>query len=140
MKLQLLFAFSAAALLATSLAFNAAAQPQDPIQGRLDAMQKDILDSRTRVEQLVEELKGARKTIEETQKYIDAQAKAAKAMADVLDESEKAGFTYGINPGSRELLLRGWREQLGNLQQGLPTPLPGSKDTKEAKKPDTKKP
>lgn len=139
MKLQLTFAVVASALLASSLAFNSAAAPQDPVQQRLDAMQKDILDSRARVEHMVEELKGARKTIEETQKYIDAQAKSAKTMAEVLDESEKAGFTFGINPESRVLLLQGWRNELGERQQGVPTPLP-SKESKDTKKPEEKKP
>jgi len=137
MKLQLIFAVVASALLASSLAINSAASPQDPVQQRLDVMQKDILDSRARVEKLVEELKGARKTLEEAQKYIDAQAKSAKTMAEVLDESEKAGFTFGINPESRVLLLQGWRNELGERQQGVPTPLPESKD---AKKPEEKKP
>jgi hypothetical protein len=90
--------------------------------------------------QAVDELKGARKTIDEAQKYIDAQAKAAKAMAAVLDESEKAGFTYGINAGSREVLLRGWREELEGLQQGVPSPLPAPREAKDAKKPEEKKP
>lgn len=137
MKHQLSFAAAALALLATSMAYTSSAQSQDPIGQRLDAMQKDILDSRARMEQAVEELKGARKTLEEAQKYIEAQSKAAKAMAEVLDESEKQGFTYGINAGSREVLLRGWREQLDALQNGVPSPLPAPKDTKktEAKKP-----
>ncbi len=143
MKLQPTYAVLASALLVSSLAFNASARTQDPVQQRLDVMQKDILDSRARVEQLVEELKGARKTLEEAQKYIDAQAKAAKSMAETLDASEKAGFTFGINPESREVLLRGWREELDTLQQGVPTPLPvikDAKDTKDAKKPEEKKP
>ena len=146
MKLQLTFAVLASVLLASAFAFNASAHQQDPVQQRLDAMQKDILDSRTRVEQMVEELKGARKTLDEAQKYIDAQAKAAKALVEVLDAAEKAGFTFGINPESREILLKGWREELDTLQQGVPTPLPAPKDpkdpkdAKDAKKPEEKKP
>jgi hypothetical protein len=132
MKHQLIFAASALALLATSMAYTSSAQSQDPIGARLDAMQKDILDSRTRMEQAVEELKGTRKTIEEAQKYIEAQSKAAKAMAEVLDESEKQGFTYGINAGSREVLLAGWRAQLEKLQAGVPEPLPAPVDPKKA--------
>ena len=138
MNLQLSFAILASVLLASALAFNASARPQDPVQQRLDAMQKDILDSRARVEQAVEELKGARKTLDEAQKYIDAQSKAAKAMVEVLDAAEKAGFTFGINPESREILLKGWREELDTLQQGVPTALPAAKDSKDPK--DTKKP
>jgi septal ring factor EnvC (AmiA/AmiB activator) len=138
MKHQLSFAAAALALLATSMAYtSSSAQSQDPVGQRLDAMQKDILDSRTRMEQAVEELKGARKTLEEAQKYIEAQSKAAKAMAEVLDQSEKEGFTYGINASSREVLLRGWREQLDALQAGVPSPLPAPKDPKKT---DEKKP
>ena len=143
MKLQLTFAVLASVLLASAFAFNASARQQDPVQQRLDAMQKDILDSRTRVEQMVEELKGARKMLDEAQKYIEAQAKAAKALVEVLDAAEKAGFTFGINPESREILLKGWREELDTLQQGVPTPLPtpkDAKDPKDAKKPEEKKP
>jgi len=147
MKLQLTFAILASVLLVSAFAFNASARPQDPVQQRLDAMQKDILDSRTKVEQMVEELKGARKTLDEAQKYIDAQSKAAKAMVEVLDAAEKAGFTFGINPESREILLKGWREELDILQEGVPTPLPAGKDAKDAKdpkdvvkKPEEKKP
>ena len=143
MKLQLTFAVLASVLLASAFAFNASARQQDPVQQRLDAMQKDILDSRTRVEQMVEELKGARKTLDEAQKYIEAQAKAAKALVEVLDAAEKAGFTFGINPESREILLKGWREELDTLQQGVPTSFPtpkDAKDPKDAKKPEEKKP
>ena len=53
-------------------------------------------------------------------KYLDAQAKSAAAMEKVLDDAEKAGFTYGINPDSRHLLLRGWRDQLSAMQKDLP--------------------
>ncbi len=146
MKLQPTLAVVASALLVSSLAFNASARTQDPVQQRLDVMQKDILDSRAKVEQMVAELKGARKTLEEAQKYIEAQSKAAKAMAETLDASEKAGFTFGINPESRELLLKGWREELDTLQQGVPTALPvaadpkDAKDPKGSKKPEEKKP
>jgi len=53
-------------------------------------------------------------------KYLDAQSKAARGMARTLDESEKAGFTYGMNPESRHVLLKGWRAQLSALQKDVP--------------------
>ena len=140
MKYQLSFAVLAAALLASSLAFNASAQVPDPVQQRLDAIQKDILESQKRSEQMNEEFKLLRRTIEDSQKYIEAQSKAAKAMADVLDDSEKQGFTYGINPGSREVLLKGWRDELGVLQQGVPAPLPLPKEVRDPKKTEGQKP
>jgi phosphoglycolate phosphatase-like HAD superfamily hydrolase len=137
MKYQLSFAVFASVLLASSMAFNAAAQVQDPMQQRLDAIQKDILESQKRSEQMNEDFKALRKTIEDSQKYIEAQSKAAKSMAEVLDDAEKKGFTFGINPESREVLLRGWHDELGVLQQGVPAPLP---PPKEAKKAETQKP
>ena len=52
--------------------------------------------------------------------YFDLQAKSAAAMEASLDEAEKLGFTYGINPNSRHVMLRGWREQLANVQKDVP--------------------
>jgi hypothetical protein len=61
-----------------------------------------------------------KKQVAATLHYLEAQAKSAASMASVLDESEKAGFTYGLNPDSRHLLLRGWREQLATAQKDVP--------------------
>lgn len=43
------------------------------------------------------------------QAQLDAQSKAASDLMLALDSSEKAGFTAGINPRSREILLSAWR-------------------------------
>ncbi|MEZ6017254.1 MAG: hypothetical protein R3F49_19225 [Planctomycetota bacterium] len=42
--------------------------------------------------------------------WVEAQQEQAKLTAAVLAEAEAAGFTAGINPKSRELLLGAWRE------------------------------
>ena len=60
------------------------------------------------------------------QDYLQAQSKSAAVLAKALDESEKAGFTYGINPNSRKVLLKGWRDFSGTLQRDVP----GAKDEK----------
>ena len=40
------------------------------------------------------------------QEYLQAQSRSASELAKALDESEKAGFTYGINPNSRKVQIR----------------------------------
>ncbi len=135
MKPQLFVVLAASVLLASAYALAPAA-PQGPADARIEGLVKDVADAKARVEQLSAELKETRGMLESTQKYLDAQSKAAKAMADTLDESEKAGFTYGINPDSRHILLRGWREQLGQLQQGVPSlPAPRPDAKSPARKP-----
>jgi hypothetical protein len=59
------------------------------------------------------------------QEYLQAQSRSASELAKALDESEKAGFTYGINPNSRKVLLKGWRDFSGNLQKDVPGAKPG---------------
>ena len=135
MKYPLTLALAASALLLTGLAFTEAAQNQDPLQQRLQKLEQDLADCRARVAELAQEHKQGKAQFELAQKYLESQAKAAKAMADALDQSEQAGFTYGINPESRQILLRGWREQLGAAQQAVPTP-PAAKP--EAKPPERK--
>jgi hypothetical protein len=54
--------------------------------------------------------------------YVEAQAKAAGVLRKVLDDSEAKGFTYGINPQSREVLLAGLHEFAQVLQDKVPGP------------------
>ncbi|MEM1447789.1 MAG: hypothetical protein AAF957_23815 [Planctomycetota bacterium] len=50
--------------------------------------------------------------------FMEAQATAGMELAKALDESEAAGFTAGINPKSREVLLAGLRGQAKAMQSG----------------------
>jgi len=84
-------------------------------------------DLEARVTALEGELAAARKDGEETRAlldqtlaYLEAQAKSAQSMLGVLNESEQAGFTAGINFHSRELLLAGWRSYYNAQQEKLP--------------------
>ncbi len=56
----------------------------------------------------------------EVHKYLKQNQTAAAELGRVLTASEAAGFTFGINPESRELLLAGWRKQLSAMQKGVP--------------------
>lgn len=67
----------------------------------------------------------------EVQEYLQAQAKAAAAMDVRFNESEAAGFTWGINPESREILLQGFRDFSSSLRKNVPgAPAPPEKDKK----------
>ncbi|MBL4771311.1 MAG: hypothetical protein JKY61_09245 [Planctomycetes bacterium] len=49
--------------------------------------------------------------VQEMRGTMDAQQKAASALLSSLDAAQEAGFTAGINPKSREILLQAWRAQ-----------------------------
>jgi hypothetical protein len=93
---------------------------QDPSASRIEKLELDLSASRLRIEALAAEVADAKKQVADAVLYMEKQAKAAAAMMDVLDRAERAGFTYGINPDSRHLLLAGWRDQLATAQKDLP--------------------
>lgn len=93
---------------------------------KVEILEKDIVATRARTEELAAQLSETRALLETTVKYLAEQASSAKNMAKALDESEQAGFTWGINPDSRHILLRGWREELAAAQKNLPA-LPATK-------------
>lgn len=93
---------------------------QDPGVDRIEKLETDLAAAKLRIEALSTEVADAKKKLAAAIKYVDSQAKAAGAMAVVLDQSEREGFTYGINPDSRHLLLRGWRDQLATAQENVP--------------------
>lgn len=67
----------------------------------------------------------------EVQEYLQAQAKATLAMDTTFDQSEVAGFTWGINPESREILLKGFRAYTANVRKNVPgAPADAKKDEK----------
>jgi len=85
-------------------------------------------DLEARVDELEEALalqgqktKKTTQALEEVLVYLEAQAKAAERLGQVLDQSEELGFTWGINPESREVLLAGWRKTLKATQEGVPS-------------------
>ena len=58
--------------------------------------------------------------VDQTVRYLDTNAKEAKAMMSTLEKAETEGFTKGINYPARETLLAGWRKQLTGLGKNLP--------------------
>ena len=93
---------------------------QDPSLDRITKLETDLAAAKLRIEALSTQLAESKKQLSATVKYVEQQAKAAGAMAEALDRSEREGFTFGINPDSRHTLLRGWREQLAMAQANVP--------------------
>jgi cobalamin biosynthesis protein CobT len=97
-----------------------AAAGQDPVAERLEKVEADLATAKLRIESLSTELSDIKTKMGAAAKYADGQAKAAAEMMDILDQAEREGFTYGINPDSRHTLLRGWRDQLAAAQKDVP--------------------
>lgn len=106
MRTQTLTACAVGALAAAALAFAAPAQGPIPGQGepKLVALEK-------RVEAL-------EKQLETMTAFAEAQADAGEELLDALARSEAEGFTAGINPKSREILLAGLRAQAKAMKGG----------------------
>ncbi len=71
-------------------------------------------------ESLRAELKKTQAELAETIAYLGAQADSAQALSDVLNDSEKKGFTYGINPDSRIVMLQGLHAFCDGLNKNVP--------------------
>ena len=113
------------AALACGIAFSQEPPVPDPEADRVDRLEQELAATRLRVESLSTELADTQKQMTHVLRYLEDQAKAASAMEGVIDQAERAGFTYGINADSRHILLRGWRDQLATAQKDVePQPLP----------------
>jgi hypothetical protein len=81
-------------------------KPQAPEGDELAAVKKELAETRLLAKQLAS--------------WVNAQAAAAAQLELVFDDSEQKGFTYGINPESRTVLLSGWRAFYTGMQADLP--------------------
>jgi outer membrane murein-binding lipoprotein Lpp len=100
-------------LAVTALSKDAEAPQPSRLEEKVRTLEDKVLKLRT-------ELKATRTVQAKLLRYLDGQAKAAEGLAKALDESEKAGFTYGQNFKSREILLSGFRKRIAAVRQGLP--------------------
>ena len=139
MKFQSTLAFTACAL-ALGAAFAAPSTPlaAAPVQGtpleRLEALEKRVVELETELAALKKSKAGAAaKAVEDKGQldvedqlqavmgYLAAQAEAAKRLDEKLQESKSKGFTFGINPESREVMLSGFSSFTTSLQTDVPT-------------------
>ena len=54
--------------------------------------------------------------------YLAAQAKSAQALAVTMDQADKAGFAWGVNPNAHTLVLDGIRALSQSIQKDVPGP------------------
>lgn len=66
--------------------------------------------------------------------YLKGQALHAAGLLDIIADSEKKGFTSGINPESRTVLVQGWKAYYGWLAKLAVQSSPAS--TKPLRAPD----
>src|SRR5687767_12240589 len=131
-----------AALCGLALAQTPPAPPVD----RIDLLEREVRSLRAQVDNfpppLNDEVAALRKELGETRLLVNqllnwagTQAVGAVELEHILDESEAKGFTWGINPESRVVLLGGWRGFLAGMQKDAPKPPPVVvvKDPKAAK-------
>jgi hypothetical protein len=90
------------ALIASLLSFGRAPAAQQDPNKALAALQAQIVELEAKVEGC--------------QAFIQQQAAAGKELSEALARSEAEGFTAGINPRSREVLLEGLRTQAKAMQ------------------------
>ena len=90
------------ALIASLLSFGPAPAPQQDPNKALAALQAQITELEARVGSC--------------QEFMQQQAAAGKELTEALARSEAEGFTAGINPRSREVLLEGLRTQAKAMQ------------------------
>ena len=130
MKQQLGAVVLISSVLLAGLAFSQNPPAKDPFDKRVEKLEKDLGEARAKLDAVTAESTETKARLAATVKYLEQQSKAAAAMAQVLDDAEKAGFTYGINPDSRTMLLRGWRDQIAASQKGLPATAAPATPTK----------
>jgi hypothetical protein len=121
----------------------AQAPSQRPPAERLDTLEKEVRELRVRldaqttaveVQALQKELHEARAQVDVLTKWAASQADSARELALVLDDSQAKGFTYGINPDSRIVLLGGLRGFLAGMQKDAPKAPPAPVPPAEAGK------
>ena len=98
-------------------ASRAAAQD---LAGRVEALEGELGRAQAQISSLAGDLAEQRKLVDRTVDYLGRQSAQAEAMLGVLDESEERGFTAGINPKSREVLLSGWRAVMAEAGRDVP--------------------
>jgi len=104
-------------ILASFVGVSASSFGQEEAKADLEAQVQALVQE---VATLRGELEESSVRIDEMVGYLKQNQKAAEELSSALAASEAAGFTFGINPKSRQILLTGWRKQLSTMQKGVP--------------------
>jgi hypothetical protein len=109
-----------------------AAQAQGSPLERLETLEKRVVELEKEITSLKSAkqsagsdatdpaVKDQRRQLDEVLAYIAAQSESAKRLQEVLADSEQKGFTFGINPDSRIVMLAGLRDFTSTLQSNVP--------------------
>ena len=119
MKHSLSLALFALAALVCGSTFAQAPRTQDP---SVAALKRDLVALQVEVAQLKEQVGTVEGdvTLQDVVDYLQAQAKSARYLQDKLADSEDKGFTWGINPDSRIVMLEGFNDFVNTLQTDVP--------------------
>lgn len=120
---KLMLGLVAAAALAVGTTQGASARPTQTPAEEIAELQRQLARLQGEVNLLKQNVATASEAEAEVQQvvaYLRAQAQAAAGLQRVLAESEAKGFTFGINPESREVLLAGFDAFAETLQTDLP--------------------
>jgi hypothetical protein len=127
---------AAGAALARSDASQAAAAQEPSAIERLTNLEKQVAQLKAQLEaertpstkgdaapgsEPVKELAELRRQMDQVLAYLEAQAQSAAQLQAALEDSRVKGFTYGINPDSRVVLLEGFGQFTTSLQTDVPT-------------------
>ena len=122
MKPSVLLSVIVLALVVCSQTFAQAPRPaatQD-VRAEFDKLKRDVARLNKQVMSLKQDQGPSLDEYNEVVAYLHAQAASATALKQVLVESEEKGFTYGINPESRIVLLAGIEDMCTALESGVP--------------------
>jgi len=122
MKPTVLFSVVVLALVVTAQSFAQAprAGGSQDVKAEFEQLKRDV----ARLQDEVQALKAAQgpkaEEFDEMVGYLRTQAQSATKLKQVLADSEQKGFTYGINPDSRVVLLAGFNEFATTLETAAP--------------------
>jgi len=94
------------------------------LEAQVVALQDSLKASKPARDELEKELAEQKRMLAKVLDYLLAQAASAKVLQDSLAESQEKGFTYGINPESRVVLLAGFEQFASTLQAEVPGQAP----------------
>jgi hypothetical protein len=100
------------------------------LQKRVEALEADVAAMKKATPPSADLAAAAEKdhkTVEQLVKYTAAQATAATKLQGVLEDSREKGFTYGINPDSRIVMLDGLHDFTETIKAEALKPEPDPK-------------
>ena len=115
-------------LLASVGLSGARAQETDSTQASQDAVAQRLAKLERSIETLEAENAETKRKLDLTLRYLDKQARGSKGLIAQLEESERLGFTAGMNPRSREVLRGALRSFWTTQQEGVPRATPAPSD------------